>query len=107
MVGFFSVVTIGMSIMSGHGLMFILGVPYTSIAQMIPFIVFGIGLDDTFIITGAYYRTLEDDRRNRVKRSVEERLECVMEEAGLSIFLTTVTTVGAFLFGSTSTIPAV
>jgi len=107
MVGFFSICTIGMSIMTGHGIMFILGVPYTSLAQLLCFIVFGIGLDDTFIITGAYYRELEEDRKLQNQRSVEERVEYVMEETGLSISLTTITTVTAFSLGYVSTIPAV
>lgn len=47
--GFLSTFTIGMSLLSGYGLMFCVGVPFTNIAQMIPFIILGVGLDDTFI----------------------------------------------------------
>lgn len=39
--GIASVVTIGASLMSGFGLMFCLGVPFTNITQMVPFIILG------------------------------------------------------------------
>ena len=50
----------------------------------------GVGLDDTFIITSAFSRT-------RQGKSIEERIRDTMEDVGLSITVTTVTT--AFAFG--------
>ena len=68
--------------------------------QLVPFVVFGVGLDDTFIIVGGFSRT------NRQK-SIEDRMIDTMEDVGLSITVTTVTTAFAFGLGSLSSIPAV
>ena len=65
--------------------------------NLLVFVVFGIGLDDTFIITGAYFRT--DHKQDPVLR-----IEQTMESVGPSIILTTITTTIAFVLGSTSTI---
>jgi len=100
MLGVGSVVTILMSVMTGYGLAFIIGIPFTSMTQILPFVVFGVGLDDTFIITGAYFRT--DPRKDTV-----ERVRETMEEVGSSISLTTITTTVAFLLGVISTIPCI
>ena len=60
----------------------------------------GIGLDDAFIVSGAYIRT--DPRQ-----SPEERVLETIEEIGMSIFLTTVTSATAFGLGCLSSVPAV
>ena len=94
--------------------MFIFGVPFTSMTQILPFVgksaslssasacffrllthmspVFGVGLDDTFIITGAYLRT-------DANLDTLERVRLTMEEVACSITTTTVTTVVAFILG--------
>jgi uncharacterized membrane protein len=61
--------------------------------NLLIFVIFGIGLDDTFIITGAYFRT------GHIKDTVE-RIERVMESVGLSILITSVTTTAAFFLGA-------
>jgi Niemann-Pick C1 protein len=68
--------------------------------QILPFVFFGVGLDDAFIITGSYYRM-------DPKRDVVERVGETMEEIGLSIFLTTLTSCLAFGLSCISSIPAV
>lgn len=101
MLGLGSVMTISCSMMTGNGLMFLFGVPYSAVHQMLPFVVLGIGLDDTFIITGAYFRTNPKD-------PIELRIRQTMEEVGPSITLTTFTTVFAFFLGRvTSSLPGV
>lgn len=60
----------------------------------------GVGLDDTFIITGAYFRT--DPNKDPVERIRES-----MQDVGLSISVTTITTMVAFMLGCISTIPAI
>lgn len=95
-----SVVTIVLALMSSFGIMFTIGVPFTSMTQILPFVIFGVGLDDTFIITGAYFRT--DPKKDPV-----DRIRETMEEVGLSISVTTITTMFAFILGCISTIPAI
>ena len=60
----------------------------------------GIGLDDAFIIAGAF------DKTDPTKDSVE-RIRETFEEVGLSIALTTITTSLAFGLGAMSSIPCV
>jgi Niemann-Pick C1 protein len=43
LLGFGAVVSVLLSIMTGYGLVFIFGVPFTSMTQILPFIMFGIG----------------------------------------------------------------
>ena len=116
LLGILSFLTIGMSLVTGFGLMFLCGVPLTSAGIMVPFLVAGVGLDDTFVILGAYFR-LRRDTLERTTQSTEERnvraeivglIEDTLEEVGLSIFMTTITTLLCFLVGYlTSSIPVV
>lgn len=98
--GFTAVISILLSIMAGYGILFISAVPFTSMTQILPFVFFGVGLDDAFIITGTYFRlnTLIDP---------VERVRITMDEIGISIFLTTLTSAVAMALGCTSSIPAV
>lgn len=98
--GICAVVSVMLSIASGYGIMFIVGVPLSSITNMLPFIVFGIGLDDAFIIMGSY-------ARSDPKMSAEERMRETIDDVGVSITLTTTTSVLAFAIGSLSSVPAI
>lgn len=61
---------------------------------------FGVGLDDAFIISGAYSRT------DHTKKAVD-RINDTMEDIGGTILLTTLTSSLAFALGLISSIPAV
>jgi predicted RND superfamily exporter protein len=61
---------------------------------------FGIGLDDAFIIFGEYVRT--DPKKDSVQRIAD-----TFDEVGLSIFLTTFTTTVAFGLGCTTELPMI
>ncbi|KAL3932659.1 MAG: hypothetical protein SGBAC_010745 [Bacillariaceae sp.] len=100
LLGFGAVCSVFLSIMVGYGSMFIIGVPFTSMTQIVPFVMFGIGLDDAFIIWGAF---------QRMDRSIPilDRVHDTMEEVGVSIFVTTFTSVVAFGLGSLSVVPVV
>jgi len=76
------------------------GVPFTNMTMIFPFVLYGVGLDDTFVITGSFFRT--DPTKDVILR-VEE----TMEEIGLSITMTTLTTVLAFALGMGSSVPAI
>ena len=97
--------------------MFCLGIPFTNLSQMVPFIILGVGLDDTFIITGSYFRKLSEENQIETQigneegkdqeELITERIAETMEEVGLSIALTTTTTTFAFMLGCLSTIPGI
>jgi Niemann-Pick C1 protein len=74
-------------------------------------IVTGIALDDTFIITGAYFRRLRERKQSNSEAFSDEEIVAIiqqtMNEVGVSISMTTCTTLVCFLQGLTSSIPAV
>ena len=100
LLGFMAVVSIFLSIMAGYGLLFVFGVVFTSMTQMLLFVFFGVGLDDAFIISGCFFRL-------DPKTDIIDRIEKTADEIGLSIFITTLTTAIAFCLGCTSSIPAI
>ncbi|CAB9522284.1 Pick C1-like protein 1 [Seminavis robusta] len=99
LLGIGAVVCILLSIMASHGLMFLCGVPFTTSTSMLPFLMFGIGLDDAFVIIGSYNRTRGTD--------IEKRIQLTMEDISLSIGITTLTSSLAFALGIFSDIPSV
>ena len=123
LLGVASIGTITMSLLAGCGVMFLAGIPYTSVNQMLPYIIYGIGLDDTFIITGAFFQLDDDDddgdddtnnvdnddthdvddpstsSSSRQAIRLERKIEKTLQQVGWSICLTTLTTVVAFLLG--------
>ncbi|CAB9509581.1 Pick C1-like protein 1 [Seminavis robusta] len=98
--GFGAVITVLLAIIASFGLLFVIGVPFTSLTPLLPFIMFGVGLDAAFIISGAFART--DHRKN-----VVERVDDTMKDIGHTILLTTLTSSLAFALGAVSSIPAV
>ncbi|CAB9510116.1 Pick C1-like protein 1 [Seminavis robusta] len=98
LLGLGAVVSVLLSVASGYGIMFIIGVNFTSVAQILPFVMFGIGLDDAFIVMGSYLRTDPE-------KDVVDRIQETMRDIGLSIVLTTITTTMAFGLMALSKIP--
>eukprot|EP00934_Nitzschia_sp_Nitz4_P003895 Nitzschia sp. Nitz4//scaffold242_size29646//22986//25981//NITZ4_008053-RA/size29646-processed-gene-0.14-mRNA-1//1//CDS//3329543821//3885//frame0 len=99
-VGFGAVCSVLLAIMTGYGLLFIFGVPFTSMTQILPFIMFGVGLDGAFILTGSFFRTHHN-------RSAIDRIEETVRDVGMSISVTTLTSATAFALGCMSSVPAV
>ena len=100
LVGLGGVVAVLLSLFSGYGLLFIIGTPFTFITQLLTFVIFGIGLDDAIIIFGLYCRT-------NANTSIETRIADVIEDVGISITLTSITSSVAFGLGCMSSIPVV
>lgn len=100
LLGFAAVLSVLLSILTGYGMVFIIGIPFTSMTQLLPFVIFGIGLDDAFIMSGAFERT--DPNKDPV-----ERIQDTIEDVGLSVTVTTLTSTLAFTLGTISSIPAI
>merc|ERR1740124_204042 len=99
MLGIGAVLSVLLSSMAVFGFLFCVGVPFTAMTQILPFILAGIGLDDAFIITSAFSRTDPNmEVANRVSKAIDE--------IGISIFLSTTTTFLAFMLSSISKVPA-
>jgi predicted RND superfamily exporter protein len=101
LLGFTAVISVLLSIMAGYGLMFVCAVPFTSMTQILPFVFFGVGLDDAFIITGSFFR-LDPNSKDAVAR-----VRDMIDDIGMSIFLTTLTSSLAFGLGCISSVPAI
>jgi Niemann-Pick C1 protein len=68
--------------------------------QILPFVLFGVGLDDAFIISGGY------DRTDPMKEP-EDRVHTTIKDIGISITISTMTSTLAFGIGCISSIPVV
>uniref|UniRef100_A0A7E4VIC3 SSD domain-containing protein n=1 Tax=Panagrellus redivivus TaxID=6233 RepID=A0A7E4VIC3_PANRE len=92
--------TSSLAIMSAAGVLFALGVPYISQVTVMPFLAFAIGVDDTYVMLGAW----QDTKRTL---SPEKRMALALEEAGTAISVTSITSILSFGIGTFSTTPAI
>ncbi|CAN0269125.1 unnamed protein product, partial [Ascophyllum nodosum] len=76
------------------------GIPFTTLASILPFILIGIGVDDMFVIVAAFDHT-------DPSLPVEERMALSLKRSGVSITYTSLTNFAAFMLGSTTSLPAV
>jgi len=85
---------------AGYGTSMLIGVPFTVLQQILPFILVGIGIDDAFVISGAFDAT--DKSLN-----IPDRIEKAVQRVGVSITLNKVTSISSFLLGATCVFPSV
>ncbi|XP_067141345.1 patched domain-containing protein 3-like [Centruroides vittatus] len=90
--GIMSSIATGMSLISGFGLLQYAGIGVSPVDAIVPFLVLGIGMDDTFVMLSAWMKT-------DPKKSVEERMAETFTESGVSITITSLTNVASFLVG--------
>lgn len=80
---------------SASGLAMYCGVPWQSINIMTIFLLIGIGLDDTFVILSAWWRT-----ENQGCRDVVARMSMTYADAAVTITITTMTNIITFIIGA-------
>ncbi|XP_067123849.1 patched domain-containing protein 3-like [Centruroides vittatus] len=90
--GIMSSVSTGMSIISGFGLLQYAGIGVSPMETMVPFLILGIGMDDTFVILKAWMKT-------DPTKSVQERMAETFSESGVSITITSLTNIASFSAG--------
>eukprot|EP00403_Amphidinium_massartii_P048273 CAMPEP_0178464984 /NCGR_PEP_ID=MMETSP0689_2-20121128/51122_1 /TAXON_ID=160604 /ORGANISM="Amphidinium massartii, Strain CS-259" /LENGTH=788 /DNA_ID=CAMNT_0020091899 /DNA_START=162 /DNA_END=2525 /DNA_ORIENTATION=- len=98
--GFLDFLLVLQGCLGGYGIAMLTGSPFTVLQQILPFILVGIGIDDAFVITNAYDAT-------DASLPIPDRIELAMNRVGVSITLTSLTDIAAFLLGATSAFPAV
>jgi len=98
-VTFAGIISIGMSIASSYGLGAYFGIFFSPLMNVLPFLLLGIGVDDMFVIVNAY------DNCDRARNPVD-RMGLSLRTSGMSITVTSLTDVIAFLIGSTTSLPA-
>lgn len=96
---FVVIVTVGLSIAASTGLCSGLGIMYTPLHSVLPFVILGIGVDDSFVISDAF-----DSIPQTVP--IPERISRALSHAGVSITITSMTDFAAFAISSTTSIPA-
>uniref|UniRef100_A0A182VL42 SSD domain-containing protein n=1 Tax=Anopheles merus TaxID=30066 RepID=A0A182VL42_ANOME len=89
-----------MATSAAFGLAMYLGIEFIGINLAAPFLMIGIGIDDTFVMLAAW-------RRTSVKLSVPERMGHMMSEAAVSITITSLTDMISFWIGILSPFPSV
>ncbi|CAM9765761.1 unnamed protein product, partial [Scytosiphon promiscuus] len=85
---------------AAYGLNSGFGVPFTTLSQILPFILIGIGVDDMIVIVSSFDHTNET-------LPVERRIALAMKRCGVSITYTSMTNFFAFMLGSATSLPAV
>ncbi|GMH91711.1 hypothetical protein TL16_g12132 [Triparma laevis f. inornata] len=99
--GLSAFVIIMFSIMFAFGMMGMIGVPMNSICIMICFVVAGVGVDDMIVIENFYNKSIEDG----LPRGL--RMAEALKHGGLSVFLTSASSVLAFASGTGLYIPGI
>ncbi|XP_067863267.1 patched domain-containing protein 3-like [Heptranchias perlo] len=94
------VVSAGLAVLTGFGLLLYCGMSFAVNTASAPFLILGIGVDDMFIMLASWQKT-------NVKDDVEDRIGSTYAEAATSITITTLTDVLAFYIGILTPFPSV
>ncbi|XP_067870204.1 patched domain-containing protein 3-like [Heterodontus francisci] len=94
------VVSAGLAVLTGFGLLLYCGMSFAINTANAPFLILGIGVDDMFIMLSSWQKTKVHDK-------VEDRLAETYAEAAVSITITTLTDVLAFYIGIMTPFPSV
>ncbi|GMH35244.1 hypothetical protein BSKO_03112 [Bryopsis sp. KO-2023] len=97
------VLCVVLSMVMGFGFCMGIGVPFTPMQQLAPFILLGIGVDDMFILV----RGMDEAKFQNPTASLEFLFRRTMETSGVSITITSITNLVAFMLGALSSLPAV
>lgn len=98
--GLMGVISAGLACAAAFGFLIYLGVEFIGINMASPFLMLGIGIDDTFVMLAAW-------RRTRLQDSVAERMGQTFAEAAVSITITSLTDMISFFIGAITPFPCV
>lgn len=90
----------GVAVGASFGFLGYCGLEYIDINIAVPFLMLGIGMDDTFVLLAAW-------RCTDKKASVEDRMAKTYEDAAVSITVTSLTNFISFLIGISAPFPVV
>ena len=104
LLGLFGILIVISSVICSAGFWSIFGVKSTLIiAEVIPFLILAIGIDNIFLITHAYDSTF----RSSTELIIEDRVTTSISKITPSIFSSMICQAGCFLIGATVDMPAV
>lgn len=98
--GNFGVLLIFIATGAAYGLSALLGIKFSSLAPILPFIIVGVGVDDMLIVCATWDKLSP-------KLSSGERMSQTLASCGVTVAMTSITNVVAFLLGAITVIPAV
>ena len=96
--GLGAVATVGLALGWAFGIGSTLS-PFTQVHNVLPFLLFGIGIDDAFVVREAYLQVKDEVHPGR-------RMRRAIADVGTSLLLTSLTDFIAFMIGSTTVLPA-
>ena len=88
--GFFGLFSACLATLAGFGFCSYIQVEWITLTLAAPFLLFGIGMDDTFVMLSAW-------RRSNNHMSVPERMGKAYAEAGISITFTSLTNIARYV----------
>jgi predicted RND superfamily exporter protein len=94
-----SVVAVGLAIGSSMGVSQLCGWAYAPVHTVLPFVLLGLGVDDSFVIMNSFDQTNPEDE-------LPKRMRETMKHAGVSITVTSVTDFVAFIISTATALPA-
>ncbi|KAJ1347361.1 hypothetical protein KIN20_002397 [Parelaphostrongylus tenuis] len=94
------VINAGMGIVTSIGTLLLLGLPYSDIVSVMPFLVVAVGTDNMFLMVAAMRRTSRC-------LPVADRMAGCMSDAAVSILITATTDAFSFGVGAITSLPAV
>ncbi|XP_021925965.1 Niemann-Pick C1 protein-like isoform X2 [Zootermopsis nevadensis] len=92
---------VGQSILASYGLCFYMGFFWGPIHPILPFLLLGVGVDNSFVIM----QYLDNLNKEDKVTSVPERLGQTLRQAGVSITVTSLTDIFAFAIGTSTIMP--
>ena len=90
-----------MGVVTSFGIAAYLGVFYSQMNQLLPFLMLGVGIDDMFVIMQAFDNLDKVEREEQLGR----KLGLTMKNAGVAITITSVTDFVAFGIGASTILP--
>ena len=94
-----SVSAIVLAMLSAIGLCAAMGFIWSPVHVVLPFVILGLGVDDSFVIVNAFDRTSRDD-------PIPFRMRDALSHAATSITVTSLTDLVAFAISTSSALPA-
>lgn len=96
------IMAVGMGIGSAYGFCSYIGLDYTGLHSILPFLLLGIGIDDMFVIVQSF----DNLKGEELVLALVRRFGLCMSHAGVAITITSVTDLLAFGIGGTTVLPA-
>nr|CAD7571048.1 unnamed protein product [Timema californicum] len=89
---------VGQAILASYGLCFYMGFFWGPIHPILPFLLLGVGIDNTFVIV----QCVDNIKQNDKGLNIPDRIALALEKAGVSITITSLTDILAFAVGTSS-----